>query len=157
MIEKVEKAVQERWVPSFKYERNEPGAFATLNKPIEEAKGVIITTGGIYVKGQPPFQDHYGLGDPSYREIRHDVDYDQLSIAHEHYDHSKANEDRNVVFPLEMLKHLSEEGSIGSVADVHYSFMGYVPIPHPLKTVTAKEVAEKLQLQQVDFAILVPS
>lgn len=157
MIEKIEKAVQQRWVPSFRFERNESAPFAPFNKQASDAKIALITTGGVYVKGMTPFHDNYGLGDVSYREIPVDTNLTTVSFAHDHYDQSNARKDPNVVFPLDILKELQAEGSIGELAETHYSFMGYIPIPHPLKNVTAPEVAKKLMKEKVDAVILVPS
>ncbi|MDO6658581.1 glycine/sarcosine/betaine reductase selenoprotein B family protein [Anaerobacillus sp. 1_MG-2023] len=157
MIEKVEQAVQQNWVPSFKFEKNESTPFTPFTKDLSKAKGAIIATGGVYVKGQLPFNDNFGLGDPSYREIPVNTDLNNVSFAHEHYDHSKVIQDANIQFPLDTMKELQEEGRIGELAENHYGFMGYIPTPHPLKTVTAQEVAKKLLKENVDFALLVPS
>jgi D-proline reductase (dithiol) PrdB len=46
---------------------------------------------------------------------------------------------------------------IGSLTSYHYSFMGYVPIPHPLITRTAPNLVKKLVMQETDIAILVPT
>lgn len=157
MIEKVEQAVRENWVPSFRYEKNESTPFTPFTKELSNSKGAIITTGGLYVKGQTPFYDNFGLGDPSYREIPASTPLKDVSFSHEHYDQTNVRQDPNVLFPIERMKELSSEGSIGELADIHYSFMGYIPTPHPLKRVTAPEVAQKLLQQNVDFALLVPS
>ncbi|WP_180954313.1 glycine/sarcosine/betaine reductase selenoprotein B family protein [Bacillus sp. M6-12] len=157
MIEKVEKAVQERWVPSFRFERNEAAPFTPFKKKTTEAKIALITTGGVYIKGMTPFNDNYGLGDVSYREIPVDTNLSTVSFAHEHYDQTNARKDPNVVFPLDVLKELLSEGKIGELAETHYSFMGYIPVPHSLKNVTAPEVAKKLKKAKVDAVILVPS
>ncbi|MCA0987702.1 glycine/sarcosine/betaine reductase selenoprotein B family protein [Guptibacillus algicola] len=157
MIEKVEQAVRENWVPSFRYEKNETTPFTPFTKDLSQAKGAIVSTGGIYVKGQTPFTDHFGLGDPSYREIPVSAANKDLSFSHEHYDQTNVRQDPNVLFPLERMNELVAEGRIGELADTHYSFMGYIPTPHPLKQVTAPEVAQKLLQQNVDFALLVPS
>ncbi|MGB8001332.1 MAG: glycine/sarcosine/betaine reductase selenoprotein B family protein [Anaerobacillus sp.] len=157
MIEKVEQAVQQYWVPSFHYEKNETTPFTPFTKDLTKAKGTIISTGGFYVKGQTPFNDNYGLGDPSYREISVSTRLKDLSISHEHYDQTNARQDPNVLFPLDVMKDLQANGRIGELSEAHYSFMGYIPTPHPLKNVTAKEVAQKLLKENVDFALLVPS
>jgi D-proline reductase (dithiol) PrdB len=157
MIEKVEQAVQQNWVPSFRYEKNETSPFTPFTKDLSHAKGAVISTGGFYVKGQTPFNDNFGLGDPSYREIPVSTSLNDLSISHEHYDQTNARQDANVLFPLDVMKELQEEGRIGELAETHYSFMGYIPTPHPLKNVTAQEVAQKLLKDNVDFALLVPS
>ncbi|MDF2499741.1 MAG: hypothetical protein K0Q77_455 [Anaerosporomusa subterranea] len=155
-LEQVEQAVQTRWNPQFRFERNETTPFHKLAKKVSEARGVLISTGGIFPKGYPPFQDFYGIGDPSYREISSEIDVKGLSHYHEHYDHTNANKDINCVFPIERMRELQSDGFIGSLSDTFYSFMGYLTVAHPLKIITAPEVARKLLLDKVDFALLVP-
>ena len=40
------------------------------------------------------------------------------------YDRSGFQEDINVVFPIDRLRELEADGTIGSISDFHYSFMG---------------------------------
>jgi len=55
-------------------------------------------------------------------------------------------------FPLDRLNELAAEGSIGSVADTHYSFMGATD---PMQMVEgAREVAGKLEADKVDAVVL---
>jgi hypothetical protein len=72
-IEKVEQFVRAHANPDFRYEKNEEAPFVRLTKKVFEAKGVVISTGGIFVKGHQPFNDNFGIGDPSYREIPSDM------------------------------------------------------------------------------------
>lgn len=149
--------VREKWVPDFKILEYSDAPFAKLNKTLKEARVTLITTGGVSVKGDTPFTDHYGLGDPSYREIPLDTPVNRLNHFHEHYDHTNANKDINCIFPIERMKELVEEGKVGSMTPYHYSFMGYVPIPHPLLKMTAPDIAKKLLLQGTEAVILVPT
>ncbi len=155
-LEKVEQLVRQRANPDFRYERNETAPFVRFEKKVSESRGALITTGGVFVKGQQPFCDHFGIGDPSYREIPSDTPVKQLSHYHEHYDPTNITKDMNCVFPIERMHRLKETGSIGSLAETFYSFMGYLTVPHPLKTITAPQVTKKLLKDNVDFAVLVP-
>jgi hypothetical protein len=68
MTEKLERLIQTvrtRWVPEFQLQRYEDCPWTPMRTPLKESKGVLIGTGGIYVKGETPFTDHYGLGDES--------------------------------------------------------------------------------------------
>jgi D-proline reductase (dithiol) PrdB len=156
-LEKMIQLIREKWVPEFQLQVSEDIPWTTLSKPLEQAKGTIISTGGVYVKGDTPFTDHYGLGDPSYREIPLNTPIPKLAHFHEHYDHTNAYQDINCIFPIERFKELVEQKRIGSLSDYQYSFMGYVPLPFPLKTRTAPDVARKLTRESVDFAFLVPT
>jgi D-proline reductase (dithiol) PrdB len=57
-------------------------------------------------------------------------------------------------FPIDRLRELAAEGTIGSMADTHYSFMGATdPLqmePH------ARELAGRLKQEDVDSVLLAP-
>ncbi|MCX7860358.1 MAG: glycine/sarcosine/betaine reductase selenoprotein B family protein, partial [Chloroflexus sp.] len=97
-------------------------------------------------------------GDPSYRRIPADTPVADLTITHDYYDHTDAERDLNILFPLELMRSLAQRGIIGSLADC-YSFMGHIEPPH-LETLlrqTAPEVATFLKQEQVDAVLLTPA
>jgi D-proline reductase (dithiol) PrdB len=98
-------------------------------------------------------------GDPTYKVIPHSAPRDSLCITHDYYDHRDADKDLNVVFPLDRLKELATEGVIGQVAPFHYSFMGHIDGLHVahLLSVTAPEVARRLNREQVEAVLLTPA
>jgi Glycine/sarcosine/betaine reductase selenoprotein B (GRDB). len=66
--------------------------------------------------------------------------------------------DKNVVFPIDRLHELAEEGIIGSVADTHISFMGAQP-DHTLETIrldSGPAAAKLLADDEVDLVLLTP-
>jgi len=146
-IEKVEQFVRAHANPDFRYENNEEAPFVRLAKKVSEAKGVVISTGGIFVKGHQPFNDNFGIGYPSYREIPSDMAANMLSRYHEHYDHTNAIKDINCVFPIERMRELQAGGLIGSLAETFYSFMGYLTVTYPAKedhsTRSSQEIASR--------------
>ena len=116
----------------------------------------LITSGGLYARGsQPPFDTTSIHGDPSFREIPRTARQADFAIAHAHYDHSLAEEDINVIFPLERLDELEREGVIGKVADTHYSF-SYVNDVVTLLTRFVPQLLQKLKSAAVDILLLVP-
>jgi D-proline reductase (dithiol) PrdB len=116
----------------------------------------LITSGGLYLKdSQPPFDTVSIHGDPSCREIPRTVRPGDLGIAHAHYDHSLAEQDINVIFPIQRFIELETEGVIGKVADTHYSF-SYVNDAVSLVTRTAPEALSRLKTAQVNVLLLVP-
>ncbi len=132
--------------------------FTPLRKPLEEARVSLITTTGVYLEGQEPFDVDAALGDSSYRAIPSDADVSLLRIAHTHYPHDRAEQDINVIFPMERLRELVEEGVIGSVSANFFSF-GFDLHVHELvnpETGTAHQVARALREDQVDVALFTP-
>jgi D-proline reductase (dithiol) PrdB len=124
-------------------------------KPSEQAIA-LITSGGLYLKGsQPPFDTTSIHGDPSFREIPKTARQEDFGIAHAHYDHSLAEQDINVIFPLQRLIELEREKAIGKVADTHYSF-SYVNDIVTLLTESVPQLLQKLKAAAVNILLLVP-
>jgi len=133
--------------------------FATVRKPLARSRVALITTAGVHLRQQPPFDMQNPDGDATYREIPAAVDLAQLTITHKYYDHTDADADLNVVFPLAHFRDLVQQGVIGSLAPRHFGFMGHIDqaqIPL-LNERTAPEVAAKLRADKVDFVFLTPA
>lgn len=133
--------------------------FASVTKPLSAARVALITTGGVHLRDQSPFDMDNPDGDATYRAIPAAADVASLTITHKYYNHSDADEDINVLFPLPLLRELAMKGVIGAAAPRHFSFMGHIegaqlPI---LNRETAPEVAAKLRADGVDFAFLTPA
>lgn len=128
-------------------------------KPLEEAVLALVTTGGVHLKTQQPFNMADPNGDPTFREIPADTSFDLLTITHDYYDHRDAERDLNLVLPLQRLQELVESGALGVLHTPAYSLMGHIDGPH-LKTLqeeTAPTIARKLADAKVDYALLVPA
>lgn len=124
-----------------------------LDKPLEDCRVALIATVGIHQKADPPF---IITGDPSYRIVPGDADYDDLMITHVRYPNQAAHKDLDCVYPLNTLRELSKEGIIGSVAPRNYGLMGHIPRVDVLIQNTADEIADQLEEDDVDIAILSP-
>lgn len=121
-------------------------------KPLAGRRVVLISTAGLHKRGDRPFQ----LGDGSYRVIPAETPAGELVMSHisVNFDRTGFQQDLNVAFPIDRLRELVSDGIIGSMAALHYSFMGaFTPeaaAPH------AKHLAGLLRSDRVDAAILVP-
>ncbi len=62
-----------------------------------------------------------------------------------------------MLFPLPLCRDLVREGLVGSLAETHYSFMGYVPLPRKLESVYAPQLAGRLERDQVDAVLFTPA
>jgi D-proline reductase (dithiol) PrdB len=133
--------------------------FATPRKPLAQARVALLTTAGVHLRTQTPFDMENPDGDATYREIPGNVDSAALMITHKYYDHTDADADLNVVFPLAHFRDLVEKRVIGSLAPCHFGFMGHIDQAQMaiLNEHTAPEVAAKLRADGVDFAFLTPA
>ncbi|MDO4670053.1 MAG: glycine/sarcosine/betaine reductase selenoprotein B family protein [Aerococcus sp.] len=133
---------------------DEAPAIAKVQNPLEQSRVALVTTAGIRNAADEPFDTK--KGDPTFRVIDRDVDFKTLVVNHDHYDTTAAKKDINIVFPLEVLRHLEKEGVIGSVAPRHFGWMGYIPRTAKLMKKTAPMMADMLVEDQVDIVLLSP-
>ena len=143
---------------TYRYRTVDPIPFARPRRPLREARVALVTTGAVYAPGQEPFDDEKKGGYSSFRVIPRDVDVATLGIAHKSdaFDQTGFLADRNLGFPLDRLREMEAEGTIGSLAPRALSFMGSISAPGRLAKETAPEAAALLAADGVDVALLVP-
>jgi D-proline reductase (dithiol) PrdB len=118
--------------------------FTPFDGDLARATVAIVTAGGVHLKDQEPFNIADELGDLGYRVIGPDVDASDLMVTHHHYDHTDADSDINVVFPIDVLRGLKEEGVIADVARKHIGYMGYTMQLKAMYEGTAPQIANEI-------------
>jgi D-proline reductase (dithiol) PrdB len=109
---------------------NLPIPWAPVSKPLVASRIALLTTAGISMKGDEPF-DMEGerkrptWGDPSWRRLRSDATSESVEVNHLHIDTTYIERDLNVALPLDRLRELAADGVVGEMAPTHYSIMGY--------------------------------
>ncbi|OGQ56013.1 MAG: hypothetical protein A3J24_02535 [Deltaproteobacteria bacterium RIFCSPLOWO2_02_FULL_53_8] len=129
-----------------------------VTMPLSAARIGLVTTAGVHLTGQEPFNMDDKDGDPSFRELPTDTPRGGYKITHDYYDHSDADRDINIVFPIDRLNELKKAGEIGGVAAFNYGFMGHIDGRHieALMKETGPEVARRLVNQGVNAVVLTP-
>ena len=118
--------------------------FTPFEGELAKAAIGIVTAGGVHLRGQEPFNIADELGDLGYRVITDEVDSKQLMVTHHHYDHSDADHDINVVFPIDVLRDLQVSGLIHGIARKHVGYMGYTMQLKAMYEGTAREIANEI-------------
>ena len=133
--------------------------WAEMSKPIPACRLALVTTSGVHLHSQTPFNMKDSTGDATFREIPAETSRENLTITHDYYDHSDADKDINIVFPLERVLDLKKLAEIGDVNYRHFSFMGHITNHHvhTLMRDTAPQVASALKADGVDIVILTPA
>lgn len=132
-----------------------------LRKPLEECTVALVSSGGLALKSDKPF-DQEGewhnpwWGDPSYRLLPRDADPKEIVLHHLHISRKIVEQDINTLIPIERLLELEHEGVIGQAASHHYSYMGYILQPQVLLEETLPAMIEQIKQDQVDVVLLVP-
>lgn len=120
--------------------------------PLAERRVAIVSTAGLQRRGDRPFD----MGGSDFRVIPGDTPARDLVMSHvsTNFDRSGFQQDINVALPIDRLRELAHDGTIGSVADFHYSFMGATdPLlmqPH------VDRMVDLLKDDAVDTVLLVP-
>ena len=143
-------------------EKPRPIPWSPLCKPLNECKVALVSSAGIALKTDRPF-DQEGerrnpwWGDPSYRVLPANATEADVRMYHMHIDPRPAEQDLNCLFPLARLKELERLGEIGAAAEQHFSIMGYILQPETQLQETAPAIIHDLRAERADVVVLVPA
>ncbi len=151
-------SLSRRLIEAYHPWESEDIPWAPMRTPLPEATVALVTTSGVHHRNQEPFNMHDKDGDPSYRVIDLARPLSSLMITHDYYDHSDADRDINIVFPVERLQEMAGERLIGRLAEKAYSFMGHIDGSYITTLVegTGPEVAEQIVADGADAVLLTP-
>jgi D-proline reductase (dithiol) PrdB len=136
--------------------------WAEVRKPLAESKLALLSTAGLSMRGDAPFdmemeRQRPTRGDPSWRKLRSDATSASIEANHLHIDTGYIERDLNVALPLDRVRELVEEGVVGALADTHYSIMGFQGNDSStLENESAPQIAEAMRSEEVDLALLAP-
>ncbi len=127
--------------------------WTTPTKPLSQMRIALITTAGLHYRDDRVFD----LADATFRPLDGDENPDALVMSHSsvNFDKTGFTEDVNLVFPLTRFNELVDDGVVGSLASVHYSFMGAGLLPQAYEA-SAAQVAGMLKQDNVDAVFLTP-
>ena len=147
----------------FKHFSPRPGdpianAVTPLQKPLAACKVALVTTAGLSLPDQTPFDLTIRNGDSSFREISSHISPQLLEMNQRSwsFDQTGILRDRNLAFPLDRLREMQQRGEIGALAPRCYSFMGSIVGPAKLMKESAPEVARRLKADSIDVVLLTP-
>lgn len=112
----------------------------------------MVSSAALIRRGDAPF----AVGSGEHRPVpahwpAADILTSHVSI---NFDRTGFQRDINVVFPVDRLRALADDGVIGSVADTHYTVMGSTDPAQMGASVDA--MAAALHAEQVDAVLLLP-
>ncbi len=130
-----------------------PTPWVTSSQPLSKMRIALITTAGLHFRDNPAFD----FADATFRPIAGDENANDLIMSHSsaNFDRSGFAEDVNLVFPVDRFRELAQTRQIGSLADVHYSFMGAGLMPEAYEK-SAAQVAGLLKQDKVNAVFLTP-
>lgn len=126
--------------------------FTPFERPLDQTVVGLVGAVGVYGRDQEPFPT-VDPGAIDYRALAADTPLQDLVIAHQHYDHTDADRDPNIVFPLETLRELAADGTIAKPADRHFSY-GFTTRLRELYEVTFPQLVRDIERSGADAVIV---
>jgi D-proline reductase (dithiol) PrdB len=130
---------------------------ARLTRPISESRLTFVSSAGVQPKGTLPFDVVHPVGDYSFRRVPSTAKPADLEIHQLKYPTASAHRDVNVIFPIERLQELAEEGVIGPLTPNLFSFIGYNMDPERLERTLAEDIAKAVAADGAEAALLCPA
>ena len=123
-----------------------------IPKPLSEAKVAIVTSASLHHEDD----DDFAPSDTGYRVL--EKDRRDIVVGHwsPNFDASGVSADLNVVFPIDRLQELENQGVIGSVSDVHIAVAGNQFDLSGIRLDGGPAAAALLNKHEVDVVSLTP-
>jgi len=131
-------------------------------KPLKELAFSLMTSAGISLKSDPPFdmdreKREVVWGDPTHREIPRNAVEGDIVVNHLHINTKYIQEDMNVELPLRRFEEFEREGIIGRFVPTSYSFYGFQLDPRILLQETMPKVVSKMKEEGAEAVLLTPA
>jgi len=131
---------------------------ARLAKPLTECRLTLVSSCGVHLKTEKPLDVCHPFGDFRFMRVPSGAKHEELIIHQLKYPHDDADLDINVIFPIERLQELSQEGQLGELTANFFSFIGYNMDPEKFERTVAAGIAEAVvEEEQADCALLAPA
>ena len=132
--------------------QNNTTPWTRLDKPLSQVRLALVTTAGLHLRGDRPFAS----GEQGYRAIPSAAPAQDVILSHGSigFDRAGFMRDINVVFPIDRLREMAEQGEIGGTGPTNFSFLGSISKYDQLIGGTAVEVADHLKTEGVDAVFL---
>jgi len=131
----------------------DPPKLTPLRKPIAESTIGLLCTCGARLPEDPPLGESEDI---SFRLVPRDAPVSKLAISHQTCVRKWAVEDPNVAFPLDRMKELEAEGTIGRLAHTSISMVGSIQRFTELVEQTVPSIKQIFDAQGVDLAFIFP-
>jgi hypothetical protein len=113
----------------------------------------LISSAGAYIDGTKPL-DTENL---EFREIPREVEAEDLRYVAHGYDPTAVRLDRNALVPIDRLWEYRDNGVIGDLNYVWWSFSGFIPDAARLVTEELPGLVERMTHFEIQAALLVPA
>lgn len=128
-------------------------AWCPVTKPVSESRVALLSSAALRLANQEPFIPREDL---SYRRVPSDPNSGAIIIDHHSGIGTVPKQDPEIVFPRTALAALADNGTVGALSPLHFSFMGGVRRHQEIENELGPALADELEKARVDLALLVP-
>jgi D-proline reductase (dithiol) PrdB len=148
--------INERY-PGSMITREDTVPLAPLRKPLRECRLTFVSTAGVQPKGSLPLDTVHPIGDYTFRRVPSSAKPADLEIHQIKFPTVGAHRDLNVIFPIERLNELVAEGTLGGLTASFFTFIGYNMDPERVERNLAVGIADAVEGEQADIALMCPA
>ena len=136
--------------------------WAPMAKPLSQATIAVVTSAGISLKTDPPFdmdreKREAVWGDRSYRAIPRGTTEKDIDVHHLHINTNYIKQDINVILPLARMAEFEQEKIIGRLAPAAYSFYGFQWQSTDFLKEAIEPISKKMKLEGVEAVLMTPA
>jgi D-proline reductase (dithiol) PrdB len=133
-----------------------------LAKPLRQATLALVTSAGISLKTDPPFdmereKKEAIWGDRSYRAIPRGATEKDIEVNHLHINTNYIKRDINVILPLVRMVEFEQEKIIGHLAPTAYSFYGFQWENTDFLKEAMEPISKKMKLEGAEAVLITPA
>lgn len=153
----------EAWKPrdefasDYPFVKNRRAPFTPARRALPMLNLALISSAGAYIDGTPSFDTSSPEGDVSFREIPLEIEPSDLRFAARGYDPAAVQKDPNAQLPIERLLEFEQNGIIGQLNSVFWSFCGFIPDAEKVANELAPKLVERVRRYEVQAALLIPA
>jgi D-proline reductase (dithiol) PrdB len=141
----------------YPFVRNRRAPFMPARRALPMLNLALISSAGAYIDGTTPFDTSSVTGDLTFREIPIEVEASDLRFAARGYDQAAVQKDANAQVPVERLLEFEQNGIIGQLNPVFWSFSGFIPEAAMLVEEFIPKLVQRVKRYEVQAALLVPA
>lgn len=141
--------------PGSMIRKEEAVPLAALKVPLSAARLTLVSSCGVHLKSEPSLDVCHPFGDFRFQRVPSQARHADLIIHQLKYPHDDADLDINVIFPIERLQELVQEGVLGGLTENFFSFIGYNMDPERFERTVAAGIARAVvEQERADLALL---
>ena len=141
----------------YPFVRNRRAPFMPARRALPMLNLALVSSAGAYIDGTTPFDTSSATGDLTFREIPIEVEAPDLRFAARGYDQAAVQKDVNAQVPVERLLEFEQNGIIGQLNPVFWSFSGFIPEAAMLVEEFIPKLVQRVKRYEVQAALLVPA